>query len=117
MGPVNMGTKIMLMGGGNSILIEKGGMAQAPHLPEADRIMDERLAAMVVSHLRKIVGDRPLVMAAAPRLIAAVRVELDRQSALTRQERRNLLCLLDKALTGRPLAQLPPILQAAPDAV
>ncbi|NBE06978.1 hypothetical protein [Paragemmobacter ruber] len=103
------------MDGKSSILIETGHMPDAPRLPEADRTMGERLVAEVVSHLRKIAGDRPLVMAAAPQLIRAVRAELDRPSALTGQEKLTLLSLLDKAVTGVASASLPAILQAARD--
>ena len=105
----------MPMDGKSSILIEKGAAGNAPRLPGADRTMGARLVAEVVSHLRKVAGDRPLVMAAAPQLIWAVRAELDRPSALTGQERLALLCLLDRTLTAMPLAALPPIPQAALD--
>lgn len=90
---------------------QKSAMEQ----PDLDRIMGERLAAEVVAHLRKVAGDRPLVIAAPPHLLGAVRAELDRQSALTGPEKLNLICMLDKTLTSMPLTKLPPILQAALD--
>ena len=85
--------------------------------PDLDRLGGERLAAQVVAHLRKVAGDRPLVIAAPPQVLGAVRDELDRQGALSGPAKLNLLCTLDKTLTGHPPAKLPPILQAALDGV
>ena len=85
--------------------------------PDLDRIMGERLAAGVVAHLRKVAGDRPLVIAAPPQVLGALRDEMDRQGALSGPKRLNLLCTLNKTLTGMPVAKLPPILQTALDAV
>lgn len=85
--------------------------------PDLDRLAGERLAAQVVAHLREVAGDRPLVIAAPPQMLGAVREELDRQGALSGPVRLNLLCTLDKTLTGHPPARLPPILQTALDRV
>lgn len=85
--------------------------------PDIDRLAGERLAAQVVEHLRKVAGDRPLVIAAAPQVLGAVRGELERQGATGGPARLNLLCTLDKVLTGMPATKLPPILQAALDGV
>lgn len=85
--------------------------------PDIDRLAGERLAAQVVAHLRKIAGDRPLMIAAPPQLLGAVREELNRQGALSGPAKLNLLCTLDKTLTGHPPTKLPPILQAALDRV
>lgn len=85
--------------------------------PDLARLAAERLAAKVVEHLRRVAGTRPLVIAAPPQLLGAVRTELDRQGAFTGPSGLNLLCTLDKTLTGTPLQKLPPILQAALDKV
>lgn len=85
--------------------------------PDLDRLAGERLAARVVDHLRKVAGDRPLVLSAPPQVLGALRDELERQGALHGPARLNLLCTMDKTLTGMPVAKLPPILQAALDGV
>lgn len=85
--------------------------------PDLDRIIGERLAAEVVAHLRKVAGDRPLVIAAPPQLLGAMRDEMDRQGALSGPLRLNLMCTLPKTLTGMPVAKLTPILQTALDTV
>jgi protein required for attachment to host cells len=89
----------------------------AMELPDLDRIAGEKLAARVVEHLRKVAGARPVVIAAPPQLLGAVRAELNRQGALSGPERVNLVCTLDKTLTGMPATKLPPILQTALDKV
>jgi protein required for attachment to host cells len=94
-----------------------GQQRSAMEQPDLDRIAGARLAADVVAHLRKVSGTRPLVIGAPPHLLGAVRDELARQGALSGPAKLNLLCTLDKTLTGHPPAKLPPILQAALDAV
>lgn len=89
----------------------------AMELPDLDRLAGERLAARVVEHLRRRAGARTMVIAAPPQLLGAVRGELERQGALSGPARLNVLCTLDKTLTGMPVAKLPPILQAALDGV
>lgn len=85
--------------------------------PDLDRLGGERLAAQVVDHLKRVAGDRPLVIAAPPQVLGAVRDALERQGALSGPAKLNLLCTLDKTLTGMPVAKLPPILQTALDGV
>lgn len=85
----------------------------ALELPDLDRQAGERLAAKLVEHLRGAAGSRALVIAAPPQLLGAVRAELDKQGALTGPSALNLLCTLDKTLTGLPLPKLVPILQTA----
>lgn len=85
--------------------------------PDIDRIAGARLAAHVVAHLKAVAGDRPLLIAAPPQVLGAVRAELARQDALAGPGKLNLLVSFAKTLTGMPVAKLPPILQAALDEV
>lgn len=85
--------------------------------PDIDRIAGERLAAHVVAHLKKVAGARPIVIAAPPQVLGAVRAELTRQDAMAGPTKLNLLCTFAKTLTGLPVTKLPPILQAALDEV
>lgn len=85
--------------------------------PDLDRLAGERLAAQVVEHLRNVAGSRAMVIAAPPPVLGAVRDELHRQGALSGPAKLNLLCTLDKTLTGMPMTKLPPILQKALDGV
>ena len=89
----------------------------AMETPDLDRIGGERLAAQVVGQLKKVAGTRPVMIAAAPQVLGAVRAELDRQDAVTGPAKINLLCTIPKTLTGMAPSKLPPILQAALDEV
>jgi protein required for attachment to host cells len=94
-----------------------GDQRSAMEMPDLDRIAGARLAAHVVTHLKKVAGDRPVLIAAAPQVLGAVRAELNRQDALAGHGKLNLLGTIPKTLTGMPASKLPPILHAALDEV
>jgi protein required for attachment to host cells len=85
--------------------------------PDLDRIAGARLAASLVAHLKQVAGTRPILIAAPPQVLGAVRAELARQDALSGPGKLHLLGSFAKTLTGMPVAKLPPILQAALDEV